>query len=161
MIRPGPAADSLGVHRFCAALPCFEERTLKRWYTTFPSGLPGVGLLLLRAAIGTELMIQGSASVLEPQGVQAGMWPLGLLAVITGVSFFVGFLTPLAGTVSALSGIGARLWHPSWDPSLASLFSLNAIVMATAITFLGPGALSLDAHFFGRRKIIIPRAPTP
>jgi len=134
---------------------------LKRWYTTFPGGLPGVGLLLLRAAISAELMTRGSACVLAPQDVQTGMWVLGLLALIAGILFLVGFLTPLAGAVSALCGVGVRLWHPSLDPPLVSLFSLNAIVMATAITFLGPGAHSLDAHFFGRRKIIIPRPSSP
>jgi hypothetical protein len=34
-------------------------------------------------------------------------------------------------------------------------------VMSIAITLLGPGAFSLDAHLFGRREIIIPGASRP
>ena len=70
-----------------------------------------------------------------------------------------GFRTPLAGTFSALAGIAVHVWHPSVDPSIVSLLSSNTIAIATAIALLGPGALSLDACFFGRRKIIIPRVP--
>lgn len=130
---------------------------MRRLYSNFPGGLPAVGLLLLRAAIGFRLLVYASACIGEPQGLRVGFWILGLPALITGISFMLGFLTPLAGALAAIGGIAAHIWHPSWDPSLVSLLSINAIVMAIAIAFLGPGSLSLDARFFGRRKIIIPR----
>lgn len=130
---------------------------MRRLYSNFPGGLQGVGLLLLRAAIGLRLIIYASAWTGEPQGLRVGIWSLGLLALVTGISFMLGFLTPLAGALSAVAGIAVHIWHPAWNPSLVSLLSINAIVMAIAIAFLGPGSLSLDARFFGRRKIIIPR----
>jgi hypothetical protein len=129
---------------------------LRRLYSTFPGGLPGVGLLLLRAAIGLRLLVHASAWMGEPQW-HVGISILGLLVLITGISFLLGLLTPLAGVLSAVAGIAVHIWHPSCGPSLVSLLSFNTTVMAVAISFLGPGALSLDAHFFGRRKIIIPR----
>jgi hypothetical protein len=32
----------------------------------------------------------------------------------------------------------------------------NMFIMAAAIALVGPGSFSLDAHFFGRREIVIP-----
>jgi uncharacterized membrane protein YphA (DoxX/SURF4 family) len=132
---------------------------LRRLYSTFPGGLPGVGLLLLRAAIGTRLILRTYTRVFGQQSVDAGMWSLELLALAVGIAFILGFGTPLASAFSALAGIAVHVWHPSPDPSIVSLLSFNTIVVTTAIALLGPGALSLDARFFGRRKIIIPRVP--
>ncbi|MGA2337879.1 MAG: hypothetical protein WBQ19_03465 [Terriglobales bacterium] len=132
---------------------------MRRLYSTFPGGLPGVGLLLLRAAIGTRLILRTYTRVFGQQSVDAGMWSLELLALAVGIAFILGFGTPLAGFFSALAGIAVHVWHPSGDPSIVSLLSFNTIAIATAIAFLGPGTLSLDARFFGRRKIIIPRVP--
>jgi hypothetical protein len=36
------------------------------------------------------------------------------------------------------------------------LLSFDAIGVVLAAALLGPGAISLDAYFFGRRKIVIP-----
>jgi len=126
-------------------------------YSIFQGGLPGVGLLLLRAAIGVRLVIQAFAWLAESQSLRAGTWALGLIAFVIGISFLAGFLTRLAGFLSALAGVAIHLWHPAWDHSLAILLSFNVVLIAAAISLLGPGAFSLDARFFGRRKIIIPR----
>jgi hypothetical protein len=130
---------------------------LRRLYSTFPGGLPGAGLLLLRITIGVGLLIHAFSWLIEPQTSNNGMWAPGLLALVTGISFIFGFLTPLAGSVSALGGIAIRLLHPEWSASMASLLGVGPLVVVIAITLLGPGAFSLDAYFFGRRKIIVPR----
>lgn len=132
---------------------------MRRLYTTFPDGLPGVGLLLLRAAIGSKLLLQVFTHLLGPQSVDVSIWSFELLILAVGMAFLLGFLTPLVSTFSALAGIAVHVWHPSFDPSIVTILSSNTIAMATAIALLGPGALSLDAYFFGRRKIIIPRVP--
>ncbi len=131
---------------------------MQRAYTTFPAGLPAIGLLFLRTAIGVRLIIDGSASLLGSQGLHLGVWVLGLLALGTGTSFVLGFLTPIVAGASALAGIAVWLWHPALAPSFVHLLSLNNTSVTIAILLLGPGAISLDAHLFGRRKIIIPRA---
>jgi uncharacterized membrane protein YphA (DoxX/SURF4 family) len=130
---------------------------LRRLYSSFPGSLPGAGLLLLRITVGVGLLIQASAWLIESQTSGNGMWSPGLLALVIGISFILGFLTPLAGAVSALAGMAIRLLHPEWSSSMTSLLGVNPLAMVIAITLLGPGAFSLDAYFFGRRRIIVPR----
>ncbi len=126
-------------------------------YCTFASGLPGVGLLLLRAAIGISLVIHAFLWIAESQSLSDGMLAASVVACAIGISFLAGFLTRLAGILSAVAGAAIHFRHPAWDHSVAALLSFNVIIIATAISLLGPGAFSLDARFFGRRKVIIPR----
>jgi uncharacterized membrane protein YphA (DoxX/SURF4 family) len=130
---------------------------LRRLYSTFPGGLPGAGLLLLRITSGVGLLIHAFTWLIEPQTINNGMWAPDLLALVIGISFILGFLTPLAGSLSALAGIAIRLLHPEWSGSVTGLLGVSPLVMVIAVTLLGPGAFSLDAYFFGRRKIIVPR----
>lgn len=127
------------------------------WYKTFPHGLPGAGLLVLRIAIGAKLLIEAFTCMVEPQGLKLGVWLLALLAFGIGTLFVLGFLTQLMAGISALAGAVSYVWHPAWAFSILRLTSFEAIGMALAIALLGPGAISLDAYFFGRRKIVIPR----
>ncbi|MFZ3340843.1 MAG: hypothetical protein WA609_09720 [Terriglobales bacterium] len=129
---------------------------MQRWYRTFPRGLPGIGLLVLRLAIGAKLVVAASSCLLDPQGLKVGVGLLGLFALGIGTSFVLGFLTRLAAGISVLAGVLVYLWHPAWASSLLSLPSLDTIGVALAIALLGPGAISLDARVFGRRKIVIP-----
>jgi uncharacterized membrane protein YphA (DoxX/SURF4 family) len=130
---------------------------LRRLYSTFPGGLPGAGLLLLRITIGVGLLIHAFSWLTDPQTSNIGMWAPILLALVIGISFMLGFLTPLAGSLSALAGIAVRLLHPEWSTPMTGLLGASPLVMVIAITLLGPGAFSLDAYFFGHRKIIVPR----
>jgi len=83
--------------------------------------------------------------------------------VVTGCGAFLllGFLTPV---VSALITLAALAYAFSWLPIAGSnLFdgkvaSFELIVMAVAISLLGPGEFSLDARLFGRHEIVIPPA---
>jgi uncharacterized membrane protein YphA (DoxX/SURF4 family) len=140
---------------------CFHRRVsgderLQRWYRTFPRGLHGSGLLVLRLAIGAKLVVAAFSCKLDPQGIKLGVWLLCLSALGIGISLGLGFLTRLAAGISVLAGVALYLWHPAWACSLLNLPSLDTIGVALAIALLGPGAISLDAHFFGRRKIVIP-----
>jgi uncharacterized membrane protein YphA (DoxX/SURF4 family) len=76
---------------------------------------------------------------------------------VIGISFILGFLTPLAGSASALAGVAIRLLHPEWSASMTCLLGVNNLAVVIAVTLLGPGAFSIDAYFFGRRKIIVHR----
>ena len=133
---------------------------MHRLYFTFPGGWSGIGLLLLRGALGTTLIILGSAYLHEPQDLRFGPWAVCLLVLGTGGSLLIGFLTPVAGALAFLTGIGIALsWlpTPSWNFFSGNPLSIDTIMIALAAACLGPGAYSLDARMFGRRKVIIPR----
>lgn len=138
---------------------------MRRLFSTFPGGWFGIGLLLLRVATGVTLILEGAAYLPELQTWQLRTWVFCLLALGSGVSLLMGFLTPIASTLAVLGEVGITLlWLPvpSWNFFRGNPLSLDVIVMALVTLFLGPGAFSLDAQLFGRRKIIIPRAsPSP
>lgn len=136
------------------------EVALQRLFSTFPGGWPGVGLLLLRVAVGMIIAVQG---MLYLTGAAAlGAWIAGLLAIASGASLLLGFLTPIGAILTAFGYAAMTMsWFPAPARNLVEL-RLSAIllmVVAGAIVLLGPGALSVDARLFGRREIIIPRAP--
>lgn len=129
---------------------------MQRWYRTFPGGLPSIGLLVLRFAIGAKLAIEASRCMLDPQALKLGVWLLSLFVLGIGASFVVGFLTRLVAGVSALAGAAVYLYHPAWASSFLNSPSIDTMGVALAIALLGPGVISLDGYFFGRRKIVIP-----
>lgn len=124
--------------------------------SNFPDGLPGIGLLLLRAAVGLKL-IRYAVSCTTIQAFPHGMWTACLFVFLISLSFLIGFLTQLAGGLFVFVAVSIELFHPPWSQSITSLMNFDATVIAIALCLLGSGAFSLDAHFFGRRKIIIPR----
>ena len=95
--------------------------------------------------------------MLSAHALKFEAWALAWLVLGSGILLLLGLLTPLAASVSALAETMVYLWHPVWAGSFLGLLTADATVVAVAIILLGPGAISLDAHFFGRRKIIIPR----
>jgi hypothetical protein len=71
-------------------------------------------------------------------------------------------MTPIAGGVAALGEFGILVSWLSLPPAgqlETDVMTCLVMVVAVAVILLGPGALSLDARLFGRREIIIPRAP--
>jgi hypothetical protein len=122
--------------------------------------LPGIVLLLLRAVFGITLLIQGGFYLREPDPAPGARFA-GLTALAAGGLLPIGFLTPIAGAVAAVSAIGIGLsLLPVCAPTLfdAPTRVVFALTILLAIIVLGPGAVSVDARIFGRREIIIPSA---
>jgi uncharacterized membrane protein YphA (DoxX/SURF4 family) len=112
----------------------------------FPYGWPGRGLLLLRLVVALILIHDGMGAwrglpLPESIAMQVG-------AAIAGVFLLVGLWTPIAGVIVALSEIGI---------ALAGTDHLQATILCAtlgiALAFLGPGALSIDARLFGRKRL--------
>lgn len=116
----------------------------------FPAGRPGVGLLLLRMAVASSLLLD------DPTGALA-LPPSQALAVVVPVAaaLCLGLLTPalaVACGLFALIHLRAGL-----SPSIDLPMLLPGVFAATALALLGPGAYSIDARVFGRRVITVPR----
>ena len=129
---------------------------LQRLFSTFPDGRPGMGLLLLRVAVGFAAV---AAGVFYFSGPSLGKGALGLVLVLSGTALAIGFLTPFAGGVAGLGFLGIALsWIPGppWGLHDTRVVALGVVVTAVAIALLGPGAFSLDGRLFGRREIVIP-----
>jgi uncharacterized membrane protein YphA (DoxX/SURF4 family) len=132
-------------------------RVLFRWCPDFPSGPPGIGLLIARAALGLVFIIQGRFCLID---TDPGSRLAGACAALLGGLLAIGFLTPIASILGALGGLLVVL---SIIPDCSSLLghSVYALfligVILVEILLAGPGAYSIDSRIFGRREIIIPR----
>lgn len=133
---------------------------MQRLFSTFPGGWPGLGLLVLRAAVGGTAVLEGVDCLADRGDSRLVAYCLGLLAVASGVAILVGFLTPVACVLAGLvSGSVAFSWVPAPSVYLfhTTLSTVFLVAITGALALLGPGAFSADARVFGRREIIIPR----
>lgn len=119
---------------------------MQRLYSTFANGWPGLGLLLLRLA-GFLFLVERCLASTFP--VNADLWP-SAIAVIGGVLLLAGLWTPIGGGATAL----LELWIASRTGDARQAHLLCAAI-AVSLTVLGPGAWSMDARLFGRRRILI------
>jgi putative oxidoreductase len=119
---------------------------VRRLFSTFAHGAPGVGLILLRLASGLALISDALTSLrghppLGPPAFDVFISAIGILLVI-------GLWTPIAGTLLALIG----LCHAFVEPTNRSTYVLLGMLGA-ALTLIGPGRWSVDARLFGWKRI--------
>ena len=123
---------------------------MQRLFSTFPEGWPGAGLVFLRVIAAIPPLQHGIAALLTASLPLVAV--LQLVAAGAAALLLVGFWTPVAGALMALAELGLALSHPI-DPWMhIRLGALGAV-----LAMLGPGAWSVDAHRFGRKRIQIPR----
>jgi len=130
---------------------------LQRLFSTFPAGLPGLGLLLLRAALGMTTLIQGAVYLSVQSDTSVWTSFVGIAAIVCGVLILLGFLTPVIGALLFASGLITAFFLLSAAIQISASPVIYGIILSSAVVLLGPGAFSLDAHLFGRREIIIPK----
>ena len=129
---------------------------LQRAFSGFPTGYPGLALLLLRLVAGGAASSQAWLQVTANNGALNSSVAVALLAFVTGLALIIGFMTPLASVL--LSAGGLLLMVNSSITGHLLLFEsgmarLEFIAMSAALISLGPGALSVDARLYGRREI--------
>ena len=120
---------------------------VQRLYSTFARGWPGVGLILLRltAAI-TAFHLSGSAP--------ASNRTLSTIVIERAAALLLcgGLWTPIAAGVLAVLAIWTAVSRND-DPWVLILLASVGIALA----MLGPGAWSIDALLFGRRRLTLDR----
>ena len=116
-----------------------------RLFWTFPDGLPGAGLLLLRLVLSGALLSRWLTA-----------WPtdssfdftLRVIESLAALSLCVGFGTPVCSGGAAT----VEMWRACVEPEALSIHVVLAAV-GVALALLGPGAFSIDAGIFGWRRI--------
>jgi uncharacterized membrane protein YphA (DoxX/SURF4 family) len=123
---------------------------VQRLFSTFPEGWPGAGLLFLRAVAAIPPVQHGIVGLLTVP--LPALINLQLLAAGAAVLLLVGLWTPVAGVLMAVAELCLAFSHPI-DPWRHILLG----ALGAALAMLGPGAWSLDARLFGRKRIQIPQ----
>jgi putative oxidoreductase len=121
---------------------------LQRLFSTFPTGRPGAGLLLLRLAVGASLLLEKIPVIwIIPQSLG---FEVRIVLVCVGVLLLCGLWTPVMGSVAAVLEVLI-----TFSPAAGSVNHILLVVLSVSLALLGPGAFSIDAHIFGRKRIDI------
>jgi putative oxidoreductase len=118
---------------------------MQRLYSTFANGWPGYGLLVLRAACAVYVLCVDLP--LLTSAATTDMIVL-ILVICAALALVLGWWTPLAAAILAI----LQFWQAHAYPGQFLPEVLTAVI-AFSLTLLGPGAWSVDARLYGRRRI--------
>jgi putative oxidoreductase len=126
---------------------------VQRLFSTFADGWPGRGLLLLRLLTSLALIHFGIANLREVS-LLVTVVPK-VIGVGAGIFLLLGLWTPVVGALVAIIqgwiALSCYFSH-SGDPWIPIMLA----VLGAALAMVGPGAWSVDARLFGRKRIYIP-----
>ena len=121
---------------------------MRRLYSTFAGGWPGIGLLLMRLVVGSALIVRASVRLGDTSMV---VTIAAVLLLGAGILMIAGLWTPIAGTSIALVEICKMLMLPGDKWVWLLLGTAGA-----ALAMLGPGLWSIDARLFGWKRVEAP-----
>ena len=122
---------------------------MRRLFSTFAHGAPGIGLLLLRLTTGSTLIYYGVAPLVRDAPFAPAAFRALLISL--GVLLLAGLWTPVAGALVAVIILWEMVSHPASRPQFVWI-----AIIAAALALLGPGAWSVDARLYGWKQIKIP-----
>ena len=128
---------------------------MQRLYSTFPDGWPGFGLLLFRLGVGIALISLGISGLFGALGQPITVaWEL--VEAAGALFLLAGLWTPVLGALVALDELWIGFSLNSSQPD-ARWIHIFLAVLTAGVAMLGPGAWSIDAHLFGRKRFDIDR----
>lgn len=109
--------------------------------------------MLLRLSVGIALLYLAIGGLLGTAGDSIAI-ARDLIEAAGGVFLLAGLWTPVAGAIIALDElwITLSLYSPKRDDHWIHVF---LAVLTTGVAMLGPGAWSIDARLFGRKRFDI------
>jgi putative oxidoreductase len=122
---------------------------VQRLFSTFPNGWPGGALLFMRL-VAAAALLQHSISFIFGFS-HSWVLALELPALASAVLLALGFCTPLA----ALLQVALEAWLAFEAGRVLGEHGILAAI-GISLAMLGPGAWSVDAHLFGRKRIDFP-----
>jgi len=123
---------------------------MQRLFSAFPNGWPGFGLLLLRLGVGIALISFGISGFLAGPEEPIALARHSIEAA--GATLLIlGLWTLVVGTPVALDElwIAPSLYSSHADGHWNHVF---LAVLTAGVAMLGPGAWSVDARLFGRKR---------
>ncbi len=124
---------------------------MQRLFSTFPGASPGFALLLLRCVAAASLIAYAKVGAwLSPE---PGLLLIHGLTIITATLLVGGLWTPAAGTAQAL----LLIYSNFPDTAAADPSPMLWAAVGVCVAMLGPGACSVDARLFGRKRIEVRR----
>jgi putative oxidoreductase len=126
---------------------------VQRLFSGFANGWPGTGLLLLRLLTSFALIYFGIASLGETPPLATAV--LQIIGIGAGILLLIGLWTPVAGALATIAKVWialSRFLLHSGDPWIA----IVQAVLSAVLAMVGPGAWSIDARLFGRKRIDFP-----
>ena len=122
---------------------------MRRLYSTFAGGWPGIGLLLMRLVVGSALIVRASSILWNDPPINTTVMSVFLAGC--GILLIPGLWTPVAGTLVALLEIW-QILALAGDRWVALLLG----TIGGALAMLGPGLWSVDARLFGWKRVEVP-----
>jgi uncharacterized membrane protein YphA (DoxX/SURF4 family) len=117
---------------------------VQRLFSMFPTGIAGVGLLLLRVLVAATLLVDGTLH----WAIVKSLWTIAVF-VLPGMCLCLGLFTPYAAIFSSVIQLGVLIATGGQSGFDLTISILSSVAVAT----LGPGAYSIDARLFGRRVL--------
>jgi len=121
------------------------EGFLQRLFSSFANGWPGIGLFAQRLVTGIALLCIGIAQLKNPA---SGFTVAEIAGAVLGLFILAGLWTPVVGALVA----ALELWIVLTGRSDIWISLLLAALGGT-LAMIGPGAWSIDARLFGRKRI--------